>query len=171
MAEFKYRDMFPGTEDTTEYRLLSADHVSTAAFDGVEVLKVSAEGLTFLAEEAFNDVSHLLRSSHLKQLAAILDDPESSANDRYVALEMLKNAVIAAEGIFPMCQDTGTAISVVCRFRMQDVRRQMAANLQQCFDDSSNKRGHFVNVPEYCSPSVIYNQAMDNKIRYQKIQH
>jgi fumarate hydratase class I len=110
MAEFKYRDMFPGTEDTTEYRLLSADHVSTAAFDGVEVLKVSAEGLTFLAEEAFNDVSHLLRSSHLKQLAAILDDPESSANDRYVALEMLKNAVIAAEGIFPMCQDTGTAI-------------------------------------------------------------
>jgi len=110
MAEFKYQDMFPVTEDTTEYRLLSEDHVSAAEFDGVEVLKVSAEGLTFLAEQAFNDVSHLLRSSHLKLLAAILDDPEGSANDRYVALEMLKNAVIAAEGIFPMCQDTGTAI-------------------------------------------------------------
>ena len=98
------------TEDTTEYRLLSEDHVSTAAFDGAEVLKVSADGLTFLAEQAFKDVAHLLRPSHLKLLTAILDDPESSANDRYVTLEMLKNAVIAAEGIFPMCQDTGTAI-------------------------------------------------------------
>ena len=110
MADFKYQDMFPLTEDSTEYRLLTEDHVSTADFDGAEVLKVSAQGLTFLAEQAFNDVAHLLRPSHLKLLAAILDDPESSANDRYVALEMLKNAVIAAEGIFPMCQDTGTAI-------------------------------------------------------------
>ena len=110
MADFKYQDMFPLTEDTTEYRLLTEDHVSTAAFDGAEVLKVSAQGLTFLAEQAFKDVSHLLRPSHLKLLAAILDDPQSSANDRYVALELLKNAVIAAEGIFPMCQDTGTAI-------------------------------------------------------------
>ena len=110
MADFKYQAMFPMTEDTTGYRLLSEDHVSTAAFDGAEILKVSAEGLTFLAEQAFKDVSHRLRSAHLELLAAILDDPESSANDRYVALEMLKNAVIAAEGIFPMCQDTGTAI-------------------------------------------------------------
>ena len=110
MADFKYQDMFPLTEDTTEYRLLTEDHVSTAVFDGAEVLKVSAQGLTVLAEQAFKDISHLLRPSHLKLLAAILDDPESSANDRYVALELLKNAVIAAEGIFPMCQDTGTAI-------------------------------------------------------------
>jgi fumarate hydratase class I len=110
MADFKYQDMFPVTEDTTEYRLLTKDHVSTATFDGAAVLKVSAEGLTFLAEQAFKEASHLLRPSHLKLLAAILDDPESSDNDRYVALELLKNAVIAAEGIFPMCQDTGTAI-------------------------------------------------------------
>ena len=110
MADFKYQDMFPLKEDTTEYRLLTEDHVSTAAFDGAEVLKVSAEGLTVLAEQAFKDISHLLRPSHLKLLAAIFDDPESFANDRYVALELLKNAVIAAEGIFPMCQDTGTAI-------------------------------------------------------------
>ena len=89
MADFKYQDMFPMTEDTTGYRLLSEDHVSTAAFDGAEILKVSAEGLTFLAEQAFKDVSHRLRSAHLELLAAILDDPESSANDRYVALEML----------------------------------------------------------------------------------
>ena len=110
MAGFKYQDMFPVSEDTTEYRLLTEDHVSTATFDGSQVLKVSPDGLTLLAEQAFSDVSHLLRPSHLKLLAAILDDPESSANDRYVALELLKNAVIAAEGIFPMCQDTGTAI-------------------------------------------------------------
>ena len=110
MADFKYQDMFPVAEDSTEYRLLTEDHVSTDTFSGAEVLKISAEGLTFLAEQAFNDVSHLLRPSHLKLLTAILDDPESSDNDRYVALELLKNAVIAAEGIFPMCQDTGTAI-------------------------------------------------------------
>jgi fumarate hydratase class I len=112
MTDFKYQEMFPVTEDSTEYRLLTEDHISTAAFDGAGVLKVSAEALTFLAEQAFHDVSHLLRPAHLKQLAAIFDDPESSANDRYVALEMLKNAVIAAEGIFPMCQDTGTAIII-----------------------------------------------------------
>ncbi len=110
MADFRYQEMFPATADTTEYRLVTEEHVSTAAFEGTEVLKVSAEGLAFLAERAFTEVSHRLRSSHLKLLSAILDDPESSANDRYVALELLKNAVIAAEGIFPMCQDTGTAI-------------------------------------------------------------
>ena len=112
MADFRYQDMFPVAEDSTEYRLLTKGHVSTADFDGSGVLKVSAEGLTFLAEQAFKEVSHLLRPAHLKLLAAILDDPESSANDRYVALELIKNAVIAAEGIFPMCQDTGTAIIV-----------------------------------------------------------
>ena len=110
MADFKYQDMFPLTEDTTEYRLLTQDYVSTSTFNGAEVLTVSAQGLTVLAEQAFKDISHLLRPSHLKLLAAILDDPQSSANDRYVGLELLKNAVIAAEGIFPMCQDTGTAI-------------------------------------------------------------
>jgi fumarate hydratase class I len=109
-ADFIYEDIFPVAGDTTEYRLLTEDHVSAAAFDGADVLKVTAEGLTLLAEQAFNDVSHLLRPSHLKLLAGILDDPESSANDRYVALELLKNAVISAEGVFPMCQDTGTAI-------------------------------------------------------------
>jgi len=72
MADFKYQDMFPVTEDTTEYRLLTEDHVNTTAFDGTEVLKVSVEGLTLLAEQAFNEVSHLLRPSHLKLLAGIL---------------------------------------------------------------------------------------------------
>jgi fumarate hydratase, class I len=110
MVEFKYAELLPLGEDDTSYRLLTADHVSTARFDGKTMLKVAPEGLELLAEAAFRDVSHLLRPAHLNQLKTILDDPQSSDNDRYVALEMLKNAVISAEMEFPMCQDTGTAI-------------------------------------------------------------
>jgi len=102
--------MFPTGDDTTEYRLLTQKHVSLKSFEGTEILKIAPDGLTLLAEQSFKDVSHLMRSSHLKLLAKILDDPESSGNDRFVALEMLKNAVISSEGVLPMCQDTGTAI-------------------------------------------------------------
>ncbi|MBK5099511.1 MAG: fumarate hydratase [Desulfobacteraceae bacterium] len=112
MGEFVYQELFPLGDDTTEYRLLTTDHVSTALFEGTELTKIDPKGLTLLAEAAFKDVSHLLRTAHLSQLAEILDDPEASDNDRYVALEMLKNAVIAAEGVFPLCQDTGTAIVI-----------------------------------------------------------
>ena len=112
MTEFKYQEIFPIGEDTTEYRLLTQEHVSSKSFEDIEILKITPEGLELLAEQAFQDVSHLLRPSHLKLLAKILDDPESSENDRYVALEMLKNAVISAEGEFPMCQDTGTAVVI-----------------------------------------------------------
>lgn len=112
MGEFVYQELFPLRDDTTEYRLLTTDYVSTAPFEGTALTKIDPQGLTFLAEAAFKDVSHLLRTSHLSQLAEILDDPEASDNDRYVALEMLKNAVIAAEGLFPLCQDTGTAIVI-----------------------------------------------------------
>jgi len=110
MADFAYQEMFPLGEDGTEYRLLTKDHVSVKVFEGKDILKIEAQGLTLLTEQAFGDIAFMLRPSHLKLLAAISDDPESSDNDRYVALEMLKNAVISAEGIFPMCQDTGTAI-------------------------------------------------------------
>ncbi len=110
MTEFSYQEIFPIGEDHTEYRLLTTDHVAVKSFEGNEIIKIEAQGLTFLTEQAFKDISYLLRTSHLKQLAKILNDPESSSNDRYVALELLKNAVISAEGIFPMCQDTGTAI-------------------------------------------------------------
>ncbi len=110
MAEFAYQEMFPLAQDSTDYRKLTTEHVSPARFDGAELVRIDPEGLTLLAEQAFTDVSHLLRPSHLKLLAKILDDPEASDNDRYVALEMLKNAVISADGVFPMCQDTGTAI-------------------------------------------------------------
>jgi len=110
MVEFNYAELLPLGKDDTAYRLLSSEHVSTVQFEGQTVLKVASEGLELLAEAAFRDVSHLLRPAHLAQLKSILEDPDSSENDRYVALEMLKNAVIAAEMEFPMCQDTGTAI-------------------------------------------------------------
>ena len=110
MADFAYSPMFPTTNDATEYELVSSDYVRLVQMEGETFLRVDPEGLTLLAERAFTDISHLLRSSHLGQLANILKDPEATKNDRFVALEMLKNAVISAEGLLPMCQDTGTAL-------------------------------------------------------------
>lgn len=113
MTGFQFQPMFPLPEaDDTPYRRLTGDHVQTDTFDGRPVIRVDAQGLEMLAEAAFTDVAFLYRTLHLQQLAGILSDPESSANDRFVAEEMLKNAVIAAEGVFPMCQDTGTAIII-----------------------------------------------------------
>ena len=106
---FVYQDPLPLGADDTEYRLLTKDGVSPAAFEGLEILKVAPEALTYLAREAYHATNFLLRRKHLEQVAAILQDPEASANDRYVALTLLKNAEIAARGILPMCQDTGTA--------------------------------------------------------------
>ncbi len=102
--------MFPLGEDNTPWRKLDIAGVSTIEVDGKTVLKVSADALSELAFAAFRDVSHLLRPAHLAQLAKILRDDEASENDRYVALEFLKNANISAAGILPMCQDTGTAL-------------------------------------------------------------
>jgi fumarate hydratase class I len=109
-AGFAYSPMFPLGEDTTPWRKLDIAGVGTAACDGRTVLKVSPRALEELAFAACKDVSHLLRPGHLRQLASILKDPEASANDRFVALDLLKNANIAAGGVLPMCQDTGTAI-------------------------------------------------------------
>ncbi|MCA2408231.1 fumarate hydratase [Rhizobium leguminosarum bv. viciae 248] len=103
-------DLFPLGKDTTPYRKLSGDHVSVDTFKGQEILTVEPEGIRLLAETAFADINHLLRPGHLKQLASILDDPEATDNDRFVAHDLLKNANIAAGGVLPMCQDTGTAI-------------------------------------------------------------
>ena len=105
-----YHELIPLGEDTTPYELVTTNHVSTTTFEGQEILKVDPEGLTLLADRAIRDSAHLLRPGHLEQVRSILDDPEASANDRFVALEMLKNANIAAGGVLPMCQDTGTAI-------------------------------------------------------------
>jgi fumarate hydratase class I len=106
---FRYQEPFPLAGDATNYRLLTKDFVATSAFEGREILKVEPEALAYLAHQAMRDCSFLLREKHLKQVAAILDDPLASANDRYVALTMLRNAEISAEGILPFCQDTGTA--------------------------------------------------------------
>src|ERR1700756_2634098 len=110
MPEFAYTDLLPLGEDTTPYRLVTSEGVSTFEADGRTFLKVEPEALRRLAAEAMHDISHYLRPAHLAQLRKILDDPEASPNDRFVALDLLKNANIAAAGALPMCQDSGTAI-------------------------------------------------------------
>jgi fumarate hydratase class I len=109
MPEFQYQDPFPLGPDTTTYRLLTKDHVSVEKFAGRDVLKVAPEALTLLAREAMRDVNFLLRPAHLEKVAAILADPEAGPNDRGVAVAMLRNAEVAARGLLPFCQDTGTA--------------------------------------------------------------
>ena len=110
MTDHSFHEMFPLGEDTTEYRKLTSDFVSTTDFQGEEVLLVNKEALTMLSAQAFEDIAHFLRPSHLQQLADILKDDDASENDRFVALDLLKNANIASGGVLPMCQDTGTAI-------------------------------------------------------------
>ncbi|MGM3223997.1 class I fumarate hydratase FumA [Dickeya zeae] len=109
---FYYQDPFPLAKDKTEYRLISSDFVSVSQFEGQDILKVDPQGLTLLAQQAFHDASFMLRPSHQQQVTDILHDPEASENDRYVALQFLRNSEIAAKGILPTCQDTGTAIIV-----------------------------------------------------------
>lgn len=109
---FHYQEIFPLGPDATEYELISTDHVSVAEFDGQPVLKVEPAALSLLAHEATKAINFMLRPAHLAQVAAILDDPEASHNDRMVALMMLRNAEIAAHGILPFCQDTGTVTIV-----------------------------------------------------------
>ena len=107
---FKYQEPFPMGKDKTEYYLLTKEHVSVSEFEGKEILKVEAEGLTKLANAAFRDASFLLRTEHQEQVAKILSDPEASENDKFVALTFLRNSEVSAKGQLPTCQDTGTAI-------------------------------------------------------------
>ena len=109
---FVYQELFDLSQgkDTTEYRKLTGDHVSTIQVNGLKFLKVEPEALRLLAAQAMTDIAHLLRPAHLAQLSKILKDPEATANDKFVALELLKNANIAANFVLPGCQDTGTAI-------------------------------------------------------------
>jgi fumarate hydratase, class I len=112
MSEFVFHEMFPLGEDSTPYRKLTGDYVSTSSFEGARMVKVRPEALTLLAAQAMVDCQHLLRPGHLAQLRGILDDPEASDNDKFVAFDLLKNANIAAGKVLPMCQDTGTSIVV-----------------------------------------------------------
>ncbi len=147
MAEFTYQEMFPLGEDKTTYRLLTKDHVSTVSVDGNEFTKVAPEGLALLAKQALHDVSFFLREAHNENVARILKDPEASENDRYVATTMLKNAVIAAGGQLPICQDTGTATVV-------------------------GKKGQFVLTDGNDEESLsrgIWNTYQDNCLRYSQV--
>ena len=112
MPEFHYQPIFEHGPDETEYRHLTSDHVTTVPLNGREILEITPEGLARMSKEAMDDMAHLLRASHLVQLKKILDDPEASRNDRFVALELLKNASIASARVLPGCQDTGTAIAI-----------------------------------------------------------
>ncbi|TMJ72511.1 MAG: fumarate hydratase, partial [Alphaproteobacteria bacterium] len=110
MSDAAFHELFPLGADDTPYRKLTGDFVSPASFEGERVVKIAPDALTLLARQAFVDCQHLLRPGHLAQLRTILDDPGASANDKFVALDLLKNANIAAGKVLPMCQDTGTAI-------------------------------------------------------------
>ena len=110
MPEFAFTELLPLGPDDTPYRLLTTEGVSTVDTPAGTFLQVEPEALTLLTAEAMHDIAHFLRPGHLQQLRNILDDPEASDNDRFVALDLLKNANIAAGGVLPMCQDTGTAI-------------------------------------------------------------
>ncbi|NPV83484.1 MAG: fumarate hydratase, partial [Candidatus Aminicenantes bacterium] len=107
--KFEYTPVFPQQREHTKYRKLTSDHVTEVRCRGEKFLRVEPEALRLLAREAFSLVNFYFRTSHLENLAAILDDPEASKNDRFVAASLLKNAVISAEGLLPLCQDTGTA--------------------------------------------------------------
>ncbi|HOG73076.1 MAG TPA: fumarate hydratase, partial [Tenuifilaceae bacterium] len=109
VPEFYYQERFPLGEEETEYYLLTRDFVSLSQFEGKDILRVDPQGLELLARTAMHDTSFMLRTGHVRQLAAILNDPEASKNDKFVALVLLRNAEIAAKGILPLCQDTGTA--------------------------------------------------------------
>jgi fumarate hydratase class I len=147
MTNMHYTEMFPLSADTTDYREITSDHVAVEKLAGREMLTIKREAIIGLAEEAFRDISHLLRPSHLAQLRAILDDKTASKNDHFVALELLKNADIAAAGVLPMCQDTGTAI----------VMGKKGQNVFTGFDD------------EEALSCGIYNTYANHNLRYSQL--
>jgi len=141
MTEFSFQPLFELGPDDARYRKLTADHVGTERFGAREILTVESAGLERLAAEAVRDVSHLFRPGHLAQVRAILDDPEASDNDRFVALQMLKNANVAAGMILPSCQDTGTAIVIgkkgQCVFTTGDDEEALARGIYQTYQNTN----------------------------------
>jgi fumarate hydratase class I len=161
MAEFRYQEIFEHGEDTTAYRKLTSDYVSTTTFDGQEILKIEPAALTCLAREGMDDVMHLLRASHLRQLAKILDDPEASANDRFVALELLKNAAIAAGRVLPGCQDTGTAIVLGYKgqhvFTSGDDAEALSRGIYQAYDERNLRYSQLAPIDMYTEKNTATN--------------
>jgi fumarate hydratase class I len=115
MTDFNFTELLPLSKDKTPYRLLTRDHVTELKAGSLSLLKVEPEALALLTREAMRDIAHLFRPSHLAQLRLILDDPQASPNDRFVALELIKNANISSGFVLPSCQDTGTAIKGAAR--------------------------------------------------------
>jgi fumarate hydratase class I len=147
MQDMLYSEMFPLGPDTTDYRKITSDYVTMEKLSGQSILRIEPAALTNLAEHAFKDISHLLRPAHLAQLRLILDDKEASKNDRFVALELLKNADIASAGVLPMCQDTGTAI----------IMGKKGQNTFTGFDD------------EKALAQGIYNTYTNHNLRYSQL--
>ncbi len=140
MKEFRYTEPYPLGQDDTRYRLLSAEHISLGEFDGKPLIRIAPEALSLLAAEAIKDVSHLYRPTHLQQLRNILDDPEATANDRFVATELLKNANISAGMILPGCQDTGTAIVMAKKGQQiwsNDDRKALSQGIYQTYAEDN----------------------------------
>ncbi len=141
MTDIAFTELLPIGPDETPYRLLTAEGVSTVEAAGRTFLQVEPEALTLLTRTAFRDIAHWLRPAHLQQLRRILDDPDASANDKFVALDLLKNANIAAGGVLPMCQDTGTAIVMGKRGELVltggNDERAISLGIQQTFETSN----------------------------------
>ena len=160
MSEFAYQDPFPVAPDSTKYRPITSEFVSTATFEGQEILKVAPEALTELAREAFRDVSFLYRTSHLEKVAAILDDPEASPNDRGVAMALLRNASIASDFRLPMCQDTGTA-TVVGQEGPARLDRRQGRGMDRPRDFRDLSEGESAVLPDRTHDDVSGNQLRD----------
>src|SRR5438105_3664643 len=153
MSDAAYHELFPLGADDASYRKLSDDHVSVGSFEGRGMVKVAPEALTLLAAQAFIDSAHLLRPGHLAQLRAILDDPEASANDKFVASDLLKNANIAAGRVLPMCQDTGTAI-VMGKKGQQiwtdgDDAAALSAGIRRSYTEANLRYSQLAPLPSY----------------------
>jgi len=153
MSDFQYQDLLPLGADSTPYRKLTGDHVSTIAAAGRSFVQVEPEALTLLAREAMRDIAHLLRPGHLAQLRRILDDPEASPNDKFVALDLLKNANIAAGYVLPSCQDTGTAIVMGKRGQLVltrgDDEAAIARGIYETYRDSNLRYSQMAPVDMY----------------------
>jgi len=140
MSAFIYEKPFPLGKDTTKYKLISSEYVSTIKVDGREILKIDKKALAIIAEQAMTDISFMLRTAHLKKVAKILEDPEATDNDRFVAYTLLKNAQVAVEGQLPSCQDTGTAIVMAKKGENVFTGANDAKALSKGIYDTYNKR-------------------------------
>ncbi|MBF0230315.1 MAG: fumarate hydratase [Desulfamplus sp.] len=154
MTEFKYTTMFPLGKENTPYRLITKEHVKLSQFNGKTILVVDPEALTELSQAAFKEVAHLYRPEHLQKLQHIMEDPESSDNDRYIALELLKNAVIASDKVYPMCQDTGTAIVMGKKGQQVWVSEKVDSDKAKIIDD------------EYALSKGVFEAYTQNYLRY-----